>query len=47
MVEGHAQFASANAIEVGGETLEADQFFIDVGARPAPRISQASTRSAR
>jgi pyruvate/2-oxoglutarate dehydrogenase complex dihydrolipoamide dehydrogenase (E3) component len=35
VVEGHARFASPHAIEVGGETLEADRFFINVGARAA------------
>jgi pyruvate/2-oxoglutarate dehydrogenase complex dihydrolipoamide dehydrogenase (E3) component len=33
VVEGHARFVSAHAIEVAGETLEADWVFIDVGAR--------------
>src|SRR5208283_4586781 len=35
VVEGHARFVSPHAIEVGGETLEAERFFIDVGARAA------------
>ena len=35
VVEGHARFVSAHAIEVAGETLEADWFFINVGARAA------------
>jgi pyruvate/2-oxoglutarate dehydrogenase complex dihydrolipoamide dehydrogenase (E3) component len=35
VVEGHARFVSAHAIEVAGETLEADWVFIDVGARAA------------
>jgi len=33
VVEGHARFTSPHAIEVGGETLEADMVFLDVGAR--------------
>ena len=35
LVEGHARFVSAHAVEVAGETLEADWIFIDVGARAA------------
>jgi pyruvate/2-oxoglutarate dehydrogenase complex dihydrolipoamide dehydrogenase (E3) component len=33
VVEGHARFVSAHAIEVAGETLEADWVFINVGGR--------------
>ena len=35
VIEGHARFVSPNAIEVAGETLEADWVFINVGARAA------------
>ena len=35
VVEGHARFVSAHAIEVAGKTLEADWVFIHVGARAA------------
>ena len=35
LVEGHARFVSPHAVEVAGETLEADQVFINVGARAA------------
>jgi pyruvate/2-oxoglutarate dehydrogenase complex dihydrolipoamide dehydrogenase (E3) component len=35
VVEGHARFTSPQAIDVEGERLEADQFFINVGARAA------------
>ena len=39
VVEGHARFANPHAIRVGGEVMEADRFFIDVGARPnIPRL---------
>ncbi len=31
--EGHARFESNHAVQVDGETLEADKIFIDVGAR--------------
>ena len=33
LVQGHARFISPHAVEVGGETLEADRIFINVGAR--------------
>jgi pyruvate/2-oxoglutarate dehydrogenase complex dihydrolipoamide dehydrogenase (E3) component len=33
LVEGHARFVSPRAVEVAGETLEADRIFINVGAR--------------
>jgi pyruvate/2-oxoglutarate dehydrogenase complex dihydrolipoamide dehydrogenase (E3) component len=33
---GHARLASARTVEVGGETLEAERIFINVGARAAP-----------
>ncbi len=35
VIEGHARFVSPKAIEVAGETLEADWVFINVGARAA------------
>ena len=35
VVEGHARFTSPHAVDVAGETLEADRFFLDVGARAA------------
>ena len=35
VVEGHACFVSAHAIEVAGDTLEADWLFINVGGRAA------------
>ena len=35
VIEGHARFVSPNAIEVAGETLEADRVFINVGGRAA------------
>ncbi len=35
IVMGRARFVSPHAVEVAGETLEADQIFIDVGARAA------------
>ncbi len=35
VVEGHARFVSAHAIEVAGDTLEADWLFINVGGRAA------------
>ncbi|HXZ16830.1 MAG TPA: FAD-containing oxidoreductase [Roseiarcus sp.] len=35
VVEGHARFTSPHAVEIAGETLEADRFFLDVGARAA------------
>ncbi len=35
VIEGHARFVSPNAIEVAGETLEADRLFINVGGRAA------------
>jgi pyruvate/2-oxoglutarate dehydrogenase complex dihydrolipoamide dehydrogenase (E3) component len=33
LVEGHARFLSPTIVQVGGDTLEANRFFIDVGAR--------------
>ncbi|MDH3639267.1 MAG: FAD-containing oxidoreductase [Gammaproteobacteria bacterium] len=33
LVRGHARFVGPKSIEVNGETLTADKFFIDVGAR--------------
>jgi len=35
VIDGHARFVSPHAVEVGGERLEADQVFINVGARAA------------
>jgi pyruvate/2-oxoglutarate dehydrogenase complex dihydrolipoamide dehydrogenase (E3) component len=35
VIEGHARFVSPNAIEVAGETLEADWIFINAGGRAA------------
>ena len=35
VVEGHARFTSPHTIDVAGETLEAEWFFINVGARAA------------
>ncbi len=35
VINGHARFVSPHAVEVAGETLQADQFFINVGARAA------------
>jgi pyruvate/2-oxoglutarate dehydrogenase complex dihydrolipoamide dehydrogenase (E3) component len=35
VLEGHARFVSPGAVAVGDETLEADQFFINVGGRAA------------
>jgi len=34
---GHAQFAGPKAVTVGGETLEAERIFINVGGRPSAR----------
>jgi pyruvate/2-oxoglutarate dehydrogenase complex dihydrolipoamide dehydrogenase (E3) component len=34
VVRGHAQFAGPKTLRVGGETLEAEQIFLNVGARP-------------
>jgi len=34
LVWGHARFVAANAVEVGGERLEAPKIFINVGGRP-------------
>ncbi len=34
VIRGHAQFAGPNLIRVGDETLEAEQIFLNVGARP-------------
>ena len=40
VIEGHARFVSPNAIEVAGETLEADWVFINVGGPGrGPRFS--------
>ena len=47
VIEGHARFVSPKAIEVAGETLEADWVFINVGARAAVQGFPASIRSAR
>ena len=33
VIEGHARFADAHSVRVGGELLEADKFFINVGGR--------------
>ncbi len=33
VIHGHARFVSPHAVEVGGDTIEAGQIFIDVGAR--------------
>ena len=33
VIQGHARFAAANAIDVNGETLRAPKIFIDVGGR--------------
>ncbi|HZZ63687.1 MAG TPA: FAD-containing oxidoreductase [Roseiarcus sp.] len=33
VLRGHARFSSPTTVEVGGETLEADRFFINVGGR--------------
>ena len=33
VIKGHARFVSPTTVEVGGETLEADRFFINVGCR--------------
>jgi pyruvate/2-oxoglutarate dehydrogenase complex dihydrolipoamide dehydrogenase (E3) component len=42
VVQGHARFTGAHAIEAGGEALEAPQVFIDVGGRSArPTAEQA------
>ncbi|RBP09064.1 pyruvate/2-oxoglutarate dehydrogenase complex dihydrolipoamide dehydrogenase (E3) component [Roseiarcus fermentans] len=35
LIRGHARFVAPHAVEVGGETLEAEQIFINVGARAA------------
>ena len=35
IVVGHARFVSPDAVDVAGERLEAEQFFVDVGARAA------------
>jgi pyruvate/2-oxoglutarate dehydrogenase complex dihydrolipoamide dehydrogenase (E3) component len=35
VIDGHARFVSPHAVEVAGERLEADQVFINVGARAA------------
>jgi pyruvate/2-oxoglutarate dehydrogenase complex dihydrolipoamide dehydrogenase (E3) component len=49
VVEGHARFVSPHAIEVAGETLEADWVFINVGARAAvpvfPGIDQVRAQT--
>ncbi len=34
VIRGQARFVSPHAIEVGGDALEADQVFVNVGARP-------------
>ncbi len=34
LVDGHARFTSANAIDVGGRALEARHFFLNTGAHP-------------
>ena len=34
LVWGHARFVAANAVEVGGERLEAAKIFVNVGGRP-------------
>jgi len=42
VLQGHARFTAAHAIEAGGEALEAPQVFIDVGGRSArPTAEQA------
>lgn len=33
VIEGHARFASPNSVEVNGEIIEANEFFINVGGR--------------
>ena len=33
LIRGHASFASSNAVEINGETIEADKIFINVGGR--------------
>ena len=39
VIYGHAEFETANSVRVNGELLEADNFFINTGARPfAPPI---------
>jgi pyruvate/2-oxoglutarate dehydrogenase complex dihydrolipoamide dehydrogenase (E3) component len=47
VVEGHARFVSAHAIEVASETLEADWIFINVGCRAVvpdfPGVDQVRT----
>ena len=45
VVDGHARFVSPHAVEVAGETLEAEHVFINVGARAAIPDFPASTRS--
>lgn len=35
IIQGHARFADAHSVHVGEELLEADKFFINVGARAA------------
>jgi pyruvate/2-oxoglutarate dehydrogenase complex dihydrolipoamide dehydrogenase (E3) component len=37
--QGHARFTGATSVQVNGEKLEADRFFVDVGGRPsAPKL---------
>jgi pyruvate/2-oxoglutarate dehydrogenase complex dihydrolipoamide dehydrogenase (E3) component len=42
--QGHARFESANTVRVGGELLEAERIFINVGGRALSRQCQASIR---
>jgi pyruvate/2-oxoglutarate dehydrogenase complex dihydrolipoamide dehydrogenase (E3) component len=35
LMEGHARFLSPTSVQVGGDTLEAERFFINVGCRAA------------
>ena len=47
VIDGHARFVSPHAVEVGGDTIEADQVFINVGARAVipdfPGVDQVRT----
>ena len=47
VIDGHARFVSPHAVEVGGDTLEADEIFINVGGRAVipdfPGVDQVRT----
>jgi pyruvate/2-oxoglutarate dehydrogenase complex dihydrolipoamide dehydrogenase (E3) component len=47
LIEGHARFLSPTTVQVGGDTLEANRFFINVGARAIvpdfPGVDQVRT----